>query len=61
VTVKERIKEFIKYKDISVRKFEFLCGLSYSYVNNMRVSIHIHKKGAPVPSLTGAPTLTNLT
>lgn len=43
MAVKERIIEFIKFKNISVRKFESLCGLSYSYINNMRVSIQPDK------------------
>ena len=38
-SVKHRIKQFIEYKNISVREFERRCGLSYGYVNNMRVSI----------------------
>lgn len=43
MTVKERIKEFITYKEISVRSFEKKCGLSYGYINNMRVSIQPDK------------------
>lgn len=39
MSVKERVTEFIKYKKLSVRKFESLCGLSFGYINNMRVSI----------------------
>lgn len=35
-TVKERLKAFIKTKRISVNKFETLCGLSSSYVNNIK-------------------------
>lgn len=38
-SVKERLKAYIEYKKISVRSFENQCGLSYGYVNNMRVSI----------------------
>ena len=38
-TVKHRVIQFIEYKNISVREFERRCGLSYGYVNNMRVSI----------------------
>ena len=38
-SVKERLKAFIEYKKISIRSFENRCGLSYGYVNNMRVSI----------------------
>lgn len=33
--VSERLKEFIKFKRISVNKFEQLCGLSSSYVSNI--------------------------
>lgn len=43
MSVKEHIKEFIKYKNISVRTFESACGLSYSYVNSIRVSIQPDK------------------
>lgn len=43
MTVKERLKQFITYKGISVRSFERDCGLSYGYVNNMRVSIQPDK------------------
>lgn len=42
-TVKQRLLEFIAYKGISVRSFERDCGLSYGYVNNMRVSIQPEK------------------
>lgn len=45
MTVKERLKEFIKHKGMSVRSFESGCGLSYGYVNNMRVSIQPDKVG----------------
>lgn len=38
-TVKHRVIQFIEYENISVREFERRCGLSYGYVNNMRVSI----------------------
>lgn len=43
MTVKERLKQFIEYKRISVRSFERTCGLSYGYVSNMRVSIQPDK------------------
>jgi hypothetical protein len=43
MSVKERLKKFIEYKDLSVRKFESMVGLSYGYVNNMRVSIQPDK------------------
>lgn len=42
-TVKERLKEFIEYKGISIRSFESTCGLSYGYVGNMRQSIQPDK------------------
>lgn len=42
-TVKQRLNEYIKHKDISVRSFERACGLSYGYVHNMRVSIQPEK------------------
>lgn len=35
-SVSERLKEFIKSKRISVNKFESICGLSSSYVNNIK-------------------------
>lgn len=38
-SVKERLISFIKTQDISINKFEKLCGLSTGYVRNMRVSI----------------------
>ncbi len=42
-TVKERLKEFIKVKGLSVYRFEQICGLSTGYVSNMRVSIQPDK------------------
>ncbi|MDR7782904.1 hypothetical protein PG608_00540 [Riemerella anatipestifer] len=38
-SVKERLKEFLKYKNLSQKKFEEICGLSNGYVNSMRKSI----------------------
>lgn len=38
-TVKDRLKMFIDYLNISVRKFEKNCGLPNSYCANIRVSI----------------------
>ena len=35
-TIKDRTLEFIKYKNISVKEFETICGLSNGYVTNMR-------------------------
>ena len=43
MTLKERLKGFIKYKGISVRSFEIKCGLSNGYISNMRVSIQPEK------------------
>lgn len=43
MTVKERLKMFIQYANISVRRFEHSCGLSYGYVNSIRVSIQPDK------------------
>lgn len=36
MSIKERIYTFIKYKDISVKKFEELCDLSNGYISSMR-------------------------
>ena len=55
-SVKERLKAFIEYKKISIRSFENRCGLSYGYVNNMRVSIQPAKLKSislQFPDLTG--------
>lgn len=43
MTVKDRLKEFIKHKGIPVRKFEETIGVSHSYVSNIRVSIQPDK------------------
>lgn len=43
MTVKERLKEFISYKGMSIRAFEAKCGLSYGYIANIRVSIQPDK------------------
>ena len=43
MTVKDRIKQFIEYKKMSVRSFEKVCGLSFGYINNMRVSMQPDK------------------
>lgn len=43
MTVKERLREFISYKGMSVRAFEAKCGLSYGYIANMRVSLQPDK------------------
>jgi len=39
MSVKERIKIFLKYKELSQNAFEKRCGLSNGYVNNIRKSI----------------------
>jgi hypothetical protein len=39
LTVKDRISEFIKFKNISVRKFERMCGLSNGYINGIDQTI----------------------
>ncbi len=41
--VKSRIKEFIKFKEISVSKFEEICGLSNGYINAMRHGFGVEK------------------
>ena len=38
-TVKQRIKRFIEYKNISIRAFERSCGLSNGYVNGIEETI----------------------
>jgi transcriptional regulator with XRE-family HTH domain len=43
MTVKERIKEFIKYKGITERAFCLSIGVSFSYVNSIRKSIQPDK------------------
>lgn len=43
MSVKDRLKKFIAYKGVSVRKFEGMVGMSYGYVNNMRVSMQPDK------------------
>lgn len=34
--IKERILEFIKYKDLPIKQFEEMCGLSNGYISSMR-------------------------
>lgn len=34
--VKDRVYEFVKFKGITMRKFEEICGLSSGYVSSMR-------------------------
>jgi len=43
MTVQERLKTYIKYKKMSVRSFEIKCGLSTSYISNIRISIQPDK------------------
>ena len=43
MSVKERLREFIKYKEISERQFCRKIGVSGSYVNSMRTSIQPDK------------------
>ncbi len=43
MTVKERLKEYLKYRSISQGKFESTVGLSNGYVNNIRKSIQPDK------------------
>jgi hypothetical protein len=38
MTVKDRVREFVKFKGITMSQFERMCGLSVGYVNAMRVS-----------------------
>lgn len=38
-TIKERLMIYIKYLDISVRKFEVKCDLANGYIKNIRQSI----------------------
>lgn len=41
--IKQRLIEFVKFKRISIREFERNSGLSYNYVNSIRVSIQPDK------------------
>jgi transcriptional regulator with XRE-family HTH domain len=43
MSVKERIKKFIKYKEITERAFCTSIGVSFSYVNSIRKSIQPDK------------------
>lgn len=42
-TVKERLIEFIKYKQISIREFERMAGLSNGYLKALRKSPTVEK------------------
>lgn len=43
MTVKERIREFIKFKGISERQFCLKIGVSSTYVSSMRISLQPDK------------------
>lgn len=43
MTVKERIKEFVKFKKISMREFCRKVGVSSTYVSSMRTSVQPDK------------------
>lgn len=43
MSVKERLKEFAKCKERSVRQFEYNCGLTLGYINAIRQSIQPDK------------------
>ena len=45
-TVKDRIREFIKFKNISVREFERICNFSNGYINGIRQTIMPNKMSA---------------
>lgn len=39
MSIKQRVEEFAEFKKISIRKFEYSCGLSNGYFNNLKNSI----------------------
>lgn len=39
MSVKERLKSYLKLKNITIQRFEMMCGLSNGYVSNMRKGI----------------------
>ena len=43
MSVKERIKEYVKYKKMTIRYFEATIGVSNGYVSSMRNSIGVDK------------------
>jgi hypothetical protein len=43
MTIKERTINFIKFKGLTVRKFELMCGLSSGYINAMRHGFGVEK------------------
>lgn len=43
MSVKQRLVEFAKFKERSVRQFEMNCGLTVGYINAIRVSVQPDK------------------
>lgn len=43
MSVKNRILEFIRYRDMAVSQFESLCGLSNGYISSMRLGFGTRK------------------
>lgn len=43
MSVKERLKEFIKSRNMTVQRFEAICGLSNGYVSSIRKGLGIEK------------------
>ena len=41
--LKERLKDFIEYKGLNVRKFEEMCSMSNGYVSSMRKGLGSEK------------------
>ena len=41
--VKDRVREFVKFKGFSISQFERMCGLSTGYINAMRHSFGVEK------------------
>lgn len=37
--VKERLIEFIKYKNLSIRRFEEICNMPFTTINNIKTSL----------------------
>ena len=61
VTVKQRLIHFIKYKNISQRKFESIIGVSNGFINNISKSIgaeKMHRIESAYPELNTAWLLT---
>ena len=54
MSVKERLIKFLKYKNLGQKRFAQIVGLSYGYVNAIRVSIQpetLHKISMCFPEL----------